>query len=156
MTFFQVLQSRAPKWSAGALLAFLMYNVFVTTLLMRVPYDYYRFDLRPFHQLKIAMSGNMTALWELVLNFFMLFPLGLLLPVLLNTKKRFVISCKVGAATAVFIEITQLVTRLGEFQTDDIIANSLGAIAGSVTACAAATVRKNLRRENLRNVNKSA
>ncbi len=66
----------------------------------------------------------------LVGNIIMLMPLGFLLPIWFgnidNWKKVIVI----GFAVSVTIEVTQLITARGLFEFDDIIHNTLGAVAG--------------------------
>lgn len=165
MTLLQVLNSRAPRWSvstavifavvlvfviwlfrqlkfsgkqrlAGAALYMLTFNSLVTTLLMRTQHDNFRYNLIPLYQLAEVLKGNQTAFWELVLNFFMLFHVGFLLPWLINHRKRFIASALIGSALSALIEVVQLATCLGELQIDDFIANSLGAFSGAVAACA--------------------
>lgn len=155
LILFRRLKFRRFQYAAGAALYIWTFNVLVTTLLMREQAEDYRYDLRIFYQLKVGFTdGNSYALCELALNFLMLVPVGLLLPLLLKTRKRFIISALCGAGLSAFIELTQLFLRLGEFQLDDLAANSLGAFAGSVLSCCI-YIRIN-RRENLQKVNKTA
>lgn len=155
LLLFRRLKLRRFQYAAGAALYIWTFNVLVTTLLMREQAEGYRYDLRIFFQLKAGfIDGNSYALCELALNFIMLVPVGLLLPLLLNTRKRFIISALCGSGLSAFIELTQLLLRLGELQLDDFAANSLGAFAGAALSCCIYIRIK--QRENLQKVNKMA
>ncbi len=125
----------AKRWVIGFALHAYVYNVLVTVLLMRDKYDFYRFDFRAFYQFKEVFYNNDTLLkYELILNILMFVPIGFLLSLFLKGWSRFLISGALCVMFTLFIETTQLFTRLGEFQTDDIIANSMGGIIGAFTA----------------------
>lgn len=157
--FLETLKNRAPRWTAETAwlyalllvyltaLAFLcgvrgkkllgtaalytyVFNVLVTTLLMREPADHIRCTLKINFIRDIFIEHNAAASAEAVLNFLMLLPVGLFMPVLFGSF-RTLKTCVFGFALTLFIEITQLVTRLGEFQADDLILNYLGCFAGA-------------------------
>lgn len=171
-TFMRVFESRAPHWTAetawlfsllfiyvlalaalcgarrwrlaGIMLLFsYIYNVLVTTLLMREPAEQVRYTLRINFIRQVFFEHNGFAAAEALLNFLLLFPVGLFMPVLLK-KYATLKTCLFGFALTVFIEVTQLVTHLGEFQSDDLILNYLGCCTGAwLLAAIGAAVRKN-------------
>lgn len=170
-TFMRVFESRAPRWTAetawlfallfvyvlalaalcgarkwrlaGIMLLFsYIYNVLVTTLLMREPSEQIRYTLRINFIRQIFLEHDGFAAAEALLNFLLLFPVGLFMPVLLK-KYAVLKTCVFGFALTVFIEVTQLVTRLGELQADDLILNYLGCCTGAWLLAALGTaVRK--------------
>ena len=63
-------------------------------------------------------------------NFLMFVPMGVFLPTLFNKLKNFFASMGVTFIFLAFIEITQILTRRGSFDIDDLILNMLGAVVG--------------------------
>ncbi|MCD7740840.1 MAG: VanZ family protein [Ruminococcus sp.] len=96
---------------------------------MRTPYPEIRYTVSVQFIGQIFLDHNPYALFEALLNFVMLFPVGLFMPLFFKRKKA-VKTTLFGAAFTLFIEITQLITHLGEFQTDDVILNISGCAAG--------------------------
>ncbi len=86
----------------------------------------------PFAALKSALkSGSQEALNHLMLNVAMFVPLGMLLPAVCPQKLarlRFVLPIAMMCTT--LIESLQLITRMGDCDIDDIIANTSGAVIG--------------------------
>jgi glycopeptide antibiotics resistance protein len=157
--FLTVLENRSPQWNAqiawlfvislallvptaricGAkklrlagivLLYTYLFNVLVTTLLMREPAEQIRYTLSVNFIRQIFIEHNAFAASEAILNFLLLFPVGLFMPVFFE-KFATLKTCVFGFVFSLFIECTQLVTHLGEFQTDDLILNYLGCCAGA-------------------------
>lgn len=178
-TFMQVFENRAPHWTAetawlfsllfiyvlalaalcgarrwrlaGIMLLFsYIYNVLVTTLLMREPAEQVRYTLRINFIRQVFLEHNEFAAAEALLNFLLLFPVGLFMPILLK-KYATLKTCLFGFALTVFIEVTQLVSHLGELQADDLILNYLGCCTGAwLLAAIGETVRKiSLRRKKI-------
>jgi glycopeptide antibiotics resistance protein len=158
--FFQVWQNRVPRWDfeialifalcfvvvftlaiifgarrlklAGIMLLFTyIYNVLVTTLLMREPVQEARYTFEILFVKQIFTDHNLFALAETILNFLLLFPVGLIMPLLFKNLGALK-TCIFGAAFSFAIEYTQLVTHLGEFQTDDLLMNTLGCCFGAL------------------------
>ncbi len=72
--------------------------------------------------------GIKFGMYNIIGNFFMLTPFSLLLPLLFDNfknKKKFIVFIMLLALS---IELLQFVTKLGSFDIDDIILNTLGAI----------------------------
>ena len=96
------------------------------TILSRAPGTRFRIDLRPF-----ATLGSAGRSWLYALeNIAMLVPFGILLPFL---SRRFANWKRMAVCSFLYsllIEITQLVTHRGFFQTDDLLLNTVGGVMG--------------------------
>lgn len=71
---------------------------------------------------------------EIILNYILFMPLGFLLYLCFGEKKKHgcVWIAKVGFLLSVSIEISQLVFRIGLFEFDDMIGNTIGCLIGAV------------------------
>ncbi|WP_426452758.1 VanZ family protein [Paenibacillus sp. S-38] len=103
------------------------------------------FNVYPFHSIKQYIlnrdSYNFNT-WAMNLfgNLFMLFPYGVLLPMLFKQMRRafrFLVSL---IGFNLFIEVFQYLTMLGSFDVDDMILNSTGAVAGYLFSTSLLTI----------------
>lgn len=78
-----------------------------------------------------AAEGNGLIL-ENILNIFLLMPVGILLPVVLNARVHWWQGLLAGAFISAIIESLQLVLCRGLFEFDDIIHNGIGCMAACV------------------------
>ena len=117
------------RTSAAALLYFYIFNVLVTTLLMRTPYSYYRCTLEIQFVNQIFVQKDLYALSEALLNIMMFLIPSIFLPFFFKEHEALKTLC-CGLGFTLFIEITQYFTRLGELQTDDLIMNFSGCLLG--------------------------
>ena len=135
-------------WAASAIyLLFLLY----ATLLSRTVGDEYSYRLEPLVTLRQAFAvedgvklKNPQALEGIIVNLLLTLPIGYLLPQLLPlTAVRAVL---LGAGLSLSVELIQLVTRLGMFELDDIIFNTLSVVLGhALLACAERRAGRRLR-----------
>lgn len=95
------------------------------TVFNRLPYDSVKYNVELFWSYRAAVE-NERLIWEIVLNYFMLLPFGILGSFYL--KGRWVIL--LGVLSALAIELTQFYMRRGLFEFDDLIGNTLGVIIG--------------------------
>jgi VanZ family protein len=88
--------------------------------------------LRPFYSFYLAREVNPEYYREMLMNVLLFFPLGLTIPFGLSAR-RFPVLWALAAAMllSVFIETLQYMFSLGLAETDDIIMNTLGVLAGS-------------------------
>lgn len=122
-----------------------VYGVLLVTILGRKPGDEPKAVLELFwsHRESLALDGgnlvvtNSELLEEIMLNILMFVPLGALLPFLFPKsigERGFVRGALAVAAIACLcslaIELTQLYFKLGLFEFDDVLNNTLGALAG--------------------------
>lgn len=116
----------------GVLVAYL-YLVAYYTILVRSTYDVPHYNLELFWSYKKAIEGYKGLLVEIILNYILLIPEGILIPVLLFRKKRmmrFVLTFILGLLTTSIIELSQLYFKRGLFEFDDIINNTIGVLFG--------------------------
>lgn len=95
------------------------------TVFNRLPYDSVKYNVELFWSYRAA-AENGKLVWEIVLNYFMLLPFGILGAFYL--KGRWVIL--LGFLSSLAIELTQFFMRRGLFEFDDLIGNTLGVIIG--------------------------
>ncbi len=82
---------------------------------------------------KRAITYNSTVMWqEIILNFFLLLPIGMLLPVMCNRQVRPWIGFLSGFVVSAVIETGQLLLRRGVFEFDDLFSNSIGCMLGCI------------------------
>lgn len=90
--------------------------------------------LMPFYSF-IAAQQQPEMYRSMLLNVFLFLPIGISMPFVLDKRVRHNIICTI-IVIMVFsaaIEITQYVFCLGRCETDDVIMNTLGAAAGSIS-----------------------
>lgn len=95
------------------------------TILYRIPFASVQYNMDLFWSYKKA-STSRKLLIEIVLNYLMLLPFGIMMPV--YVKRRWAIVYAILFSTGV--EVTQYLMMRGLFEFDDIIGNTVGAIAG--------------------------
>lgn len=84
----------------------------------------------PFWEIWEIIHGDTEMVQYLVGNVIMLMPLGFLLPVWFKNFNNWKKAALIGLVVSTAIEVTQLITSRGLFEFDDIIHNTLGAVAG--------------------------
>lgn len=112
----------------SAILFFYSYNLLVITLLMRPVQENRVFNPLPFFINEYAKQNRGG--WDWIFNVILFLPLGLLVVYLINHKYRILYTMLIGFGITLTIEITQYFSKLGSFELDDLIANTLGAGAG--------------------------
>lgn len=91
----------------------------------------YRANFKPFSSYKEAWYNFSAQEWRnLIFNICMFVPFGFLLPICFGKIKRAWKIYLCGFGFALFIEVVQLITGRGVFETDDIINNTIGAMIG--------------------------
>lgn len=114
---------------AVVILVFYLVLVFASAVFGREPGKAYRYELTLFWSYREIMAGRTKLIAENFWNVMMLLPIGALLPTAYAKMK---LSSVTAAAFAVSltIELTQLITKRGLFEFDDMFHNTLGAIIG--------------------------
>ncbi len=125
------IKSRVASILCWGLLSLNCSFIYIMTLSGRRIGETHRIALKPFSSYYVAFTeGNMEILLQILVNIAMYIPLGFLLPCCfkLFEKYRYVI---LGTfCGSLIIELIQLVFRMGLFEIDDIIHNTLGAVSG--------------------------
>ena len=90
------------------------------------PFRSYReaFSLAPFRVRRLGMAR------QILLNILLTIPAGLLLPVFYRVKHPYRLALVTILALSVLTETMQYITRLGIFETDDLMDNLLGGLIG--------------------------
>lgn len=123
------LRHKNKRQLLGNVLIVYLMMVFASTVFSRL--KVHQTDLVNFRLLKTwidRFSGNASNRAELLLNFFMLFPVGVLIP--LSSGKRFFQTVSIGFLITLVIEVLQLVTVRGWFELSDIVDNTVGVAIG--------------------------
>lgn len=116
------------------------------------PYSDYHYNLILFQEIRrfivyrehIGISGFLV---NIVGNIFAFSPFGMLLPMLSIHVRRWWKMLALSFLVTMCIECTQLVTRLGVFDVDDLFMNTLGGMIGYGIYCILQKVDRSLRKE---------
>lgn len=121
------------------LMVFLTYCILMLNLLFfrgrSALHDTMLYNLIPFHTIKqylMNISPYNTDIWvkNLFGNVILFIPLGVGIPTLNKAFMRVIPFTLLIIALIFTVEIIQMVTRVGSFDVDDIILNTLGALIG--------------------------
>lgn len=114
---------------ATAILAVYYFLLALYTIVFRPVYAKPQYHLELFWSYGKAMEGSSYLIYEIVLNYILLMPVGILLPVI-KQKHSFRFTLLIGFLTSAVIECSQLIFRRGLFEFDDIIGNAIGCVLG--------------------------
>ncbi len=131
---------------AGLLLLAFLGLVFASTVFTRMP-SQRRYELVLFWSWReVIIHRDWGLLEQNLLNCFLLFPMGLLLPIMMKSRSPMIMGFLMGLLVSVSIEICQLVFCRGLFEWDDMIHNALGSMLGCMVLDRAAAWTKRIRR----------
>lgn len=127
------------KWVCFlAYLLFLSYLLFYSVGFDRVEHENYRYNLTLFQEIgRYYYLGMRTGNWRLFVlnvigNIAVFMPIGMFLPSLFSRCRNIVLTTVLSLEMSLCIEVVQLVTRVGSFDVDDLLLNTLGGICGVV------------------------
>ena len=97
--------------------------------------DIMRYNLVPLREIRRFLSyrdqlGTRAVVMNLAGNVLLFVPFGAILPVLSRSLRSPLRIAGAGLLLSVSVEVLQLLTRLGSFDVDDLILNTLGALLG--------------------------
>jgi glycopeptide antibiotics resistance protein len=135
----------------GIYLIALLYFLFFSEQFGRVPGEDYSYNLIPFREILRFWNNRETlglaAVCINVLgNVIAFIPFGFFLPIVTKWKMNFRFVVLVTFFFSLAVECVQLVTRVGSFDVDDLILNTLGGLLG----CVISMIRKAIRRRRHR------
>ena len=109
-----------------------MTTIYMSTVVARRQKSEAAIYLKPFTSWVRALAGEQQAIKMLIENVIMLIPVGFLLLLLDRRKYSHIRDISFGFSFSLFIEISQYIgeLRLGRFEVDDLINNTLGALIG--------------------------
>ncbi len=150
------MRREKSRWmqAAGWILFFLYLAILVYLLFFSEAYGRrvspdrgYRYNLQPFQEIRrfirywrqLGFSAALTNLGGNVLGFL---PFGFFLPALCARLQRLVPVLALGFMVSLTVELIQLVTKVGIFDVDDLILNTLGVLLGYLAFVIWQRVRK--------------
>lgn len=121
----------------GIYLIMMVYFLFFSEQMGRVPRDTYQYNLQPFAEIKrylyyAGRVGTVLVLLNLLGNIICFIPYGFVIPVLSVRCRSFGKILLLSFLASLLVESIQLVSKLGSFDVDDIMLNTLGGILGYV------------------------
>ena len=130
--------------SARAISVIYILAVIYLTFISREPKPDYIITLQPFRAARLAVEiGGLRGFFEngvrivkpeyltgIILNVLLFVPLGYLIPTLSTRCRRWYVALLVGILASVVIEVTQLITRLGWCDLEDVVNNTFGSLIG--------------------------
>ena len=117
-------------------MVFLMYFLFFAEIMGRTYIDRdYHYNLTPFREIRRFIVYRRTLGWFAVLsnllgNVLAFVPFGMILPMLTPKCRNFFHIVLLGFDFSLFVETIQLISKVGSFDVDDLILNTLGAALG--------------------------
>lgn len=124
-------KNRKKRMAITILLPY-MFLVVATTIITRKASSNSHPILEPFWSIEAILTGGRKKAWlalQVILNILMLMPVGLLAPALFE-KRKGAKTVLLGLGSSITIELTQMLTRRGFAEIDDLISNTLGVIIG--------------------------
>lgn len=115
---------------AGLILLVFLGIVFGSTVFTRMPDGEHHYELELFWSWKAVYHGSRKTLKENLLNMVLLFPVGVLLPVMFRRKLSWWQGLIAGGIVSAAIETCQLIFCRGLFEWDDMIHNCFGCMVG--------------------------
>lgn len=99
--------------------------------------DEYHYNLQPLFEIKrIWRSSHILGMKYLILNFagnvIAFIPFGYLLPKMVKKKPRLFHTVLFSFEFSLLVELTQLISRTGSFDVDDLILNTFGGLIGYI------------------------
>ena len=117
-------------------MVFLMYFLFFAEIMGRTYIDRdYHYNLTPFREIRRFIVYRRTLGWFAVLsnllgNVLAFVPFGMILPMLTPKCRNFFHIVLLGFDFSLFVETIQLISKVGSFDVDDLILNTLGVALG--------------------------
>lgn len=129
-------KSKKVKWTQAAALwlcILFLGIIFGATVFTRTPMESRIVKPIPFWSwVESIVAKDIFLLEQIVLNCLMLAPFGFLLPWIFDRKVKMKYAFLAGFLAAVVIELSQLISKLGWFEWDDMIHNGVSCMLGCV------------------------
>lgn len=123
------------KWVCFlAYLLFLSYIVFYN----RIERNEYRYNLVLFQEIgRYYYLGMNTGNWRLFIfnvigNIVVFMPVGMFLPSLFSRCRNILFTTILSFEISLCVELVQLITRVGSFDVDDLLLNTIGGVCGFI------------------------
>ncbi len=118
-------------------LVVMVYFLFFSEQMGRIPSDTYHYNLKPFAEIQrylnnISVLGIYNVMLNLAGNVICFMPLGFVLPIITNRNWGIIKVTIISFLASLFVEVLQLVSKLGSCDVDDMILNTLGGFLGYI------------------------
>ena len=127
------------KWVCFlAYLLFLSYLLFYSVGFDRVEHEDYRYNLTLLQEImRYYNFGMRTGSWNLFVlnvigNIVVFMPIGMFLPSLFSRCRNIIFTTLLSLEISLCVEVIQLVTKVGSFDVDDLLLNTIGGICGYI------------------------
>ena len=115
---------------------------FVLYLVLLTYFLFFAEEMTPLKEIRRFLTHADVLGWRAVFlnivgNMAAFMPFGFFLPEIWRRVDRWYTTTLLGAVFSLCIETTQLVFRVGSFDVDDLLLNTIGALAGYLTFCGA-------------------
>ena len=125
------------KWVCFlAYLLCLGYMLFYSVGFDRVEHEEYRYNLTMFQEImryyNLGMRSGNWALFvmNVIGNIVVFMPIGMFLPSLFSRCRNIFFTTVLSLEISLCVEVVQLLTKVGSFDVDDLLLNTLGGICG--------------------------
>ncbi len=129
---------RVLSWFVfAAYMIALIYFLFFSEQMGRVPSDEYKYSLEPFREIRRYIVyrkeiGCFNVMLNLFGNVICFVPFGFVLPIMSNKQRGLLKITILTFLTSLLVELIQLMSKVGSCDVDDIILNTLGGFLGYV------------------------
>ncbi len=135
---------------AGYLIA-LIYFLFFSEQMGRVPSNEYKYSLEPFREIRRYIIyrkeiGFFNVMLNLFGNIICFVPFGFVLPIMSNKQRGIFKITVLTFLTSLLVELIQLLSKVGSCDVDDIILNTLGGFLGYVLFAIGLWIYRRLRK----------
>lgn len=129
----------------------LIYFLFFSEQLGRVPSDECKYSLEPFREIRRYIVyrkeiGLVNAMLNLVGNVICFVPFGFVVPIMSNKQRGVFKITALTFFTSLLVELIQLMSKVGSCDVDDIILNTLGGFLGYVLFVIGLLIYRRLRK----------
>lgn len=113
----------------------LVYFLFFSEQMGRVPSGNYKYSLVPFKEIRRYISywreiGAFYVMLNLLGNVLCFVPFGFVLPIISRQQRRLWRIAFLSFLSSLLVELIQLVSKVGSCDVDDMILNTLGGVIG--------------------------
>ena len=115
----------------------MVYFLFFSEQFGRIPSDTYHYNLKPFAEIKRYLKhtekiGSINVIINLLGNVVCFMPFGFVIPILSVRQRRLWKVTLLSFLCSFVVEVTQLVSKLGAFDVDDLLLNTIGGFLGYI------------------------
>ncbi len=112
----------------------------------------YRYNLTPFQEIGRYYHVGLSQNWDLFMinvvgNIAAFVPFGMFIPMLFSKCKNVLLTALLSLEFSLMIEVIQLISRVGSFDVDDLLLNTIGGVCGWTAFCMGTFIKRNVKNE---------